>query len=101
MFDLSDYDYDLPEGLIAQKPCDIRSGSSLLHIHRRTHAVSHRRFADLPELLLPGDLLVVNDTRVIPARLMGNKETGGRVEVLIIDYARGMQSPGKNRRFSM
>jgi len=99
MFDLSDYDYDLPEGLIAQKPCDNRSGSRLLHIHRRTHALSHRRFADLPELLQPGDLLVVNDTRVIPARLMGKKETGGRVEVLIIDYARGMQSLEKTGAF--
>ena len=99
MFDLSDYDYDLPEGLIAQKPCDIRSGSRLLHIHRRTHAVSHRRFADLPELLQPGDLLVVNDTRVIPARLMGKKTTGGRVEVLIIDYARGMQHLEKTGSF--
>ncbi len=91
MFDLSDYDYDLPESLIAQKPCDNRSDSRLLHIHRRTNVLSHRRFADLPDLLQPGDLLVVNDTRVIPARLMGKKETGGRVEVLIIDYARGMQ----------
>jgi S-adenosylmethionine:tRNA ribosyltransferase-isomerase len=99
MFDLSDYDYDLPEGLIAQKPCDIRSGSRLLHLHRRTHAVSHRRFADLPDLLQKGDLLVVNDTRVIPARLMGKKETGGRVEVLIIDYARGMQSLEKTGAF--
>ncbi|WP_024335554.1 tRNA preQ1(34) S-adenosylmethionine ribosyltransferase-isomerase QueA [Desulfotignum balticum] len=91
MFDLSDYAYDLPEDLIAQKPCDIRSDSRLLHIHRNTHAVSHRRFADLPGLLQPGDLLVVNDTRVIPARLFGKKNTGGRVEVLIIDYAQGMQ----------
>ena len=91
MFDLSDYDYDLPEDLIAQKPCDTRSDSRLLHIHRHTQALSHHRFADLPDLLQPGDLLVVNDTRVIPARLMGKKATGGRVEVLIIDYARGMQ----------
>ena len=91
MFDLSDYDYDLPEDLIAQKPCDTRSDSRLLHIHRHTQALSHHRFADLPDLLQPGDLLVVNNTRVIPARLMGKKATGGRVEVLIIDYARGMQ----------
>jgi len=91
MFDLFDYDYDLPEDLIAQKPCDTRSDSRLLHIHRHTQALSHHRFADLPDLLQPGDLLVVNNTRVIPARLMGKKATGGRVEVLIIDYARGMQ----------
>lgn len=73
MFDLSDYTYDLPEDLIAQTPCDIRSDSRLLHIHRNTHAESHHRFSDLPGLLQPGDLLVVNDTRVIPARLFGKK----------------------------
>jgi S-adenosylmethionine:tRNA ribosyltransferase-isomerase len=99
MFDLSDYAYDLPEDLIAQKPCDTRSDSRLLHIHRHTHAVSHHRFADLPGLLQPGDLLVVNDTRVIPARLFGKKATGGRVEVLIIDYAQGMQHLEKTGAF--
>lgn len=99
MFDLSDYDYGLPEGLIAQKPCDTRSGSRLLHINRHTHALSHHRFADLPDLLQQGDLLVVNDTRVIPARLMGKKATGGRVEVLIIDYAQGMQHLEKTGAF--
>jgi S-adenosylmethionine:tRNA ribosyltransferase-isomerase len=99
MFDLSDYAYDLPEGLIAQKPCDTRSDSRLMHIHRRTHAVSHHRFAHLPDLLQPGDLLVVNDTRVIPARLFGKKATGGRVEVLIIDYAQGMQQLEKTGSF--
>jgi S-adenosylmethionine:tRNA ribosyltransferase-isomerase len=99
MFDLSDYTYDLPEDLIAQKPCDVRSDSRLLHIQRQTHAVSHRRFADLPGLLHPGDLLVVNDTRVIPARLFGKKATGGRVEVLIIDYAQGMQYLEKTGSF--
>jgi S-adenosylmethionine:tRNA ribosyltransferase-isomerase len=99
MFDLSDYDYDLPEGLIAQRPCDTRSDSRLLHIHRRTHAVSHQRFAQLPDLLQPGDLLVVNDTRVIPARLFGKKATGGRVEVLIIDYAQGMEQLEKTGSF--
>jgi S-adenosylmethionine:tRNA ribosyltransferase-isomerase len=99
MFDLSDYAYDLPEDLIAQKPCDIRSDSRLMHIHRSTHAVSHHRFADLPGLLQPGDLLVVNDTRVIPARLFGKKATGGRVEVLIIEYAQGMQHLEKTGSF--
>ncbi|MEX1301619.1 MAG: tRNA preQ1(34) S-adenosylmethionine ribosyltransferase-isomerase QueA [Desulfotignum sp.] len=99
MFDLSDYDYDLPEDLIAQKPCNTRSDSRLLHVHRSTHAVSHHGFADLPDLLQAGDLLVVNDTRVIPARLMGKKATGGRVEVLIIDYAQGMQHLEKTGAF--
>lgn len=99
MFDLSDYEYDLPEGLIAQKPCNTRSDSRLLHINRQTHELSHRRFSHLPDLLQPGDLLVVNDTRVIPARLFGKKATGGRVEVLIIDYAQGMQHLEKTGGF--
>ncbi len=99
MFDLSDYDYDLPEGLIAQAPCDTRSRSRLMRIQRDTHAISHDRFDHLPELLVPGDLLVANNTRVIPARLFGRKATGGRVEVLIIDYARGMQHLEKTGSF--
>jgi S-adenosylmethionine:tRNA ribosyltransferase-isomerase len=90
MYQLSDYDYELPRDLIAQKPCDTRSDSRLMHIHRDRDTISHQRFDELPDLLNPGDLLVVNDTRVIPARLSGIKDTGGRVEVLIIDYAQGL-----------
>jgi S-adenosylmethionine:tRNA ribosyltransferase-isomerase len=92
MYLLSDYDYELPEQQIAQVPCQDRSGSRLLHINRRDDLLDHYRFFDLATLLMPGDLLVVNNTRVIPARLLGKKETGGRVEVLIIDYATGMKS---------
>ncbi len=91
MYNLSDYRYDLPESLIAQSPCEHRSLSRLMHLDRTTHGISHRRFLDLVDLLRPGDLLVVNDTRVVPARLLGHKSTGGRVEVLIIDYAAGMK----------
>lgn len=90
MYRLSDYDYDLPEDLIAQKPCAARSDSRLMRIQRDSAAVSHHRFHALPDLLRQGDLLVVNNTRVIPARLLGKKDTGGRVEVLIIDYAQGL-----------
>ncbi|OQY52373.1 MAG: tRNA preQ1(34) S-adenosylmethionine ribosyltransferase-isomerase QueA [Desulfobacteraceae bacterium 4572_89] len=91
MYKLSDYDYELPERHIAQVPCNDRSGSKLLHIHREKNVFSHHLFRNLTELLTPGDLLVVNNTRVIPARLLGKKSTGGRVEVLVIDYSRGMQ----------
>ena len=91
MYRLSDYDYHLPEGQIAQAPCEGRSGSRLMRIDRESRMLSHHRFFDLEQFLNPGDLLVVNNTRVIPARLMGTKETGGRVEVLIIDYAGGMR----------
>lgn len=91
MYQLSDYDYHLPEALIAQAPCEERSRSRLLRVNREAGSFSHHRFHDILDFLRPGDLLVVNNTKVIPARLMGQKETGGRVEVLIIDYAAGMK----------
>jgi S-adenosylmethionine:tRNA ribosyltransferase-isomerase len=76
----SDFHYDLPAELIAQRPLPRRSDSRLLQLARRGGALADRAFRDLPALLRPGDLLVFNDTRVIPARLFGRKETGGRVE---------------------
>ena len=92
MYRLSDYDYELPESLIAQEPCSGRSHSRLLCLDRIHGKISHNRFDDLSSLLRPGDLLVINNTRVVPARLHGKKETGGKVEILIIDYASGMKS---------
>jgi S-adenosylmethionine:tRNA ribosyltransferase-isomerase len=82
---VADFDYDLPRELIAQRPAPHRDRSRLLVLDRRTGAVDHRRFDDLAGLLRPHDLLVVNDTRVLPARLVGRKETGGRVELLLIE----------------
>ncbi|XXF80576.1 tRNA preQ1(34) S-adenosylmethionine ribosyltransferase-isomerase QueA [Myxococcaceae bacterium GXIMD 01537] len=82
---LSDYDFDLPEAQIAQAPLGARDASRLLTVSRSTGARAHRRFSDLPGLLRPGDVLVVNDARVIPARLLGAKAgTGGRVELLVV-----------------
>jgi S-adenosylmethionine:tRNA ribosyltransferase-isomerase len=78
---IGDFDYELPPGLIAQHPCTTRSGSRLLRLSGET--LADHRFADLSELLSPGDLLVFNDTRVIKARLFGEKASGGRVEVLV------------------
>lgn len=78
-----DFNYQLPEHLIAQKPCDIRSQSRLLHYSRATKIIEHLQFNNLLELLEPNDLLVFNDTKVIPARIYGEKETGGKVEILI------------------
>jgi S-adenosylmethionine:tRNA ribosyltransferase-isomerase len=79
-----DFDYELPEELIAQEPVEPRDASRLFALpggdERR-----HLRFADLADLLAPGDLIVLNDTRVIPARLVGTKETGGRCEVLLLE----------------
>jgi len=77
---LTDFDYDLPEDLIARHPARDRRGSRLLEVSER---VADRRFDELPGLLESGDLLVFNDTRVIPARLHGRKATGGKVEILI------------------
>src|SRR5690606_38690852 len=79
---LSQFDYELPPELIAQVPAPQRSGSRLLHLDV-SGALHERRFAELPTLLRAGDLLVFNDTRVIKARLRGQKESGGRVEVLV------------------
>ncbi len=80
---LSDFYYDLPQELIAQYPTEQRSASRLLHLEGNSGAVSDLRFHDLTDLLLPGDLLVFNDTRVIPARMYGHKPTGGKVEILV------------------
>ncbi|MDH3342164.1 MAG: tRNA preQ1(34) S-adenosylmethionine ribosyltransferase-isomerase QueA [Gammaproteobacteria bacterium] len=82
-----DFHFDLPDELIAQQPCEQRSASRLLHLTRTPdkgeNPVQHKQFKDLVELINPNDLLVFNDTRVIPARLYGQKTTGGKVEVLI------------------
>lgn len=80
---LSDFDYDLPDALIAQAPLAERRASRLLEVDGATGALRDRTFAELPERLAPGDLLVVNDTRVIPARLRGHKASGGQVELLL------------------
>ena len=80
-YTLDDFDYPLPPELIAQQPLPERAGSRLLVV--RGAAFDDRRFAELPELLEPGDLLVLNDTRVLHARLRGSKASGGQVEVLI------------------
>ena len=86
MYRLEDYQYDLPEERIAQAPTRPRDRSKLLVLERQTGETAHRRFFDLPDLLSSGDLLVINNTEVIPARLFGKKETGGKAEVLILDY---------------
>ena len=80
-FSLSDFDFTLPDELIAQHPAAQRSGSRLLD--GRGAAPGDRRFADLPDLLQPGDLLVFNDTKVVKARLFGQKASGGKLELLI------------------
>jgi S-adenosylmethionine:tRNA ribosyltransferase-isomerase len=82
---LSDYDYALPDELIAQRPADRRDCSRLMVMHRKDGNLEHRRFSDIIEYLQPGDILAVNSTRVIPARLLGHKHaTGGAAEILLL-----------------
>jgi S-adenosylmethionine:tRNA ribosyltransferase-isomerase len=78
-----DFHYQLPEQLIAQTPSDVRSHSRLLHYSRDDQSISHLRFSDIIDLINPEDLLVFNNTRVIPARMYGVKQTGGKVEILV------------------
>ena len=81
----SDFYYDLPEELIAQTPIEPRNASRMMCVDKSTGAVEHRHFYDLGEFLRPGDLLVMNDSRVLPARLYGEKEgTGSFVEFLLL-----------------
>ena len=80
----SDFWYDLPEELIAQTPLQKRDASRLMVLDRETGAVTHRHFYDIADYLKPGDCLVMNDSRVLPARLLGHRPTGGAVEVLLL-----------------
>ena len=81
---LSDFMYDLPEERIAQTPVEPRDHSRLMVIHRDTDQIEHKHFYDVIDYLNPGDVLVINDTRVIPARLYGERPTGGACEVLLL-----------------
>src|SRR5574341_575592 len=86
---LADFDYDLPESFIAQTPLEPRDASRLMVLNRADGSVTHAHFRDLGQFLRRGDLLVFNDTRVIPARLFAHKSgTGGRVEVLLLQFSR-------------
>ena len=102
--DVKDFDYDLPEELIAQDPIEDRSSSRLLILDRKTGAVQHRIFRDILDELQAGDCLVINNTRVLPARLMGVKQdTGAAIEVLLLkrrenDIWETLVKPGKKAR---
>ena len=102
--DLRDFNYDLPEELIAQDPLEDRSSSRLMVLHKDTGRIEHKIFRDIIDYLNPGDCLVINDTKVIPARLMGIKEdTGAAIEVLLLkrnadDVWECLVKPGKKAR---
>ena len=100
----SDFYYDLPKELIAQDPLEDRSSSRLLHLNRKDGSMEHRHFRDITEYLHPGDCLVINDTKVIPARLYGQKKgTGALIEILLLkrrenDIWECLVKPGKKAR---
>ncbi len=91
MMKVSDFDYHLPSRLIAHYPAETRSSSKLLHLDAQTGALQHYVFSQLLDLINPLDLLIFNDTKVIPARLFGRKDSGGRFEALIERVADGNQ----------
>ncbi len=104
---ISDFDYDLPQELIAQTPIEPRDASRLLVLNRASQAIEHRHFWDIGAYLRPGDLLIANQSRVLPARLLGRRvETGGAVEVLLLaerpdlgpDYWETLVRPGRRLR---
>ncbi len=100
---VSDYDYELPPEAIARYPAQRRDQSRLLVLERHCGAIEHRRFHAIVDLLKPGDLLVLNDTRVIPARIIGVAPTGGRVELLLLEQVEGplwraIGKPGRRLR---
>lgn len=106
-YNISDFDYDLPQERIAQTPIEPRDSSRLLVLHRATGAMEHRHFHDIGAYMRPGDLLIANQSRVIPARLLGKRaETGGAVEVLLLaerpdlgaDYWETLVRPGRRLR---
>ena len=101
---VSDFDYDLPEELIAQDPLERRSDSRLMVLDKKTGFIEHRSFFEIASFLLPGDCLVLNNTKVIPARLLGEKEgTGAAVEILLLkrrgaDLWECLVKPGKKMK---
>ena len=102
--DISDFDYDLPEERIAQTPLEPRDSARLMVLHPKEHTMEHRYFYELGDFLRSGDVLVFNDTRVIPARLIGARsQTGGKVEVFLLrqidkDQWEVLVKPGKKAR---
>ena len=88
---IEEFDYHLPKSLIAQRPSSERGASRLMVVHQETGVIEHRSFQEIIHYLHPGDLLTVNNTRVLPARLVGRKDTGGRCEVLLFPKHNGSE----------
>ncbi len=101
MYSIEDYDFDLNEDLIAQTPAAGRDKSRLLHVDRRQEKLSDYNFFNLPGLLQAGDLIVINNTKVVPARLYGMKESGGRAEILVLEHPESLQDSMADRRWCL
>lgn len=86
---LSEYDYNLPEELIAQMPADKRENSKMMVLDRNNRTISHKHFYDIVDLIEPNSLLVMNNTKVLPARLIGHKDTGAKIEVFLLSQKEG------------
>jgi len=82
---VSDFDYELPEELIAQMPADKRDNSKMLVLNREQRSIEHKHFYDIVDFIDENSLLVLNDTKVLPARLYGTKETGAKIEVFLLE----------------
>ena len=92
---ISEYDYNLPEELIAQMPADKRENSRMMVLNRKDRTISHKHFYDIVDLIEPNTLLVMNNTKVLPARLMGHKETGAKIEVFLLKQNHEIQNEGE------
>lgn len=99
MFLLSDYDYELSEEYIAQKPVSCRDSSRLFVLDKNTGKISHHKFFEILDFITAKDIIVINNTKVIPGRLFGEKETGGKAEVLLLDFAGGIREQNKTGSF--
>ena len=93
---ISEYDYNLPEELIAQMPADKRDNSRMMVLNRKDRTISHKHFYDIVDLIEPNTLLVMNNTKVIPARLIGHKDTGAKIEVFLLKQNSKMQDEHEN-----
>lgn len=93
---ISEYDYNLPEELIAQMPADKRDNSRMMVLNRKDRTISHKHFYDIVNLIEPNTLLVMNNTKVLPARLIGHKDTGAKIEVFLLKQNSKMQDEHEN-----
>lgn len=93
---ISEYDYNLPEELIAQMPADKRDNSRMMVLNRKNRTISHKHFYDIVDLIEPNTLLVMNNTKVLPARLIGHKDTGAKIEVFLLKQNSKMQDEHEN-----